>query len=604
MKTKYISTLVMITALFLVQCSNDPLDKRPLGAISPEVVWNDVNLAKGFLNQIYDRALPSWPVVASQQSDDAEGVNPVMYGEVSTDGSIDNYSPSYAIIKDINILLENVGTGEIEVGEQNLMKGQALFFRARLYFELVSLYGGVPLVLTVGDKSDIEVLQVPRNKTSECITQIIADLDEAISLLPDSYENAGSDYGRITKGAALAYKGKVLLHYASEQFDPAQDKGRWQAAYDANKEAKDWADANGKGLHSSYSQLWFDESDANPEAIMIKRFAGDETHVREAGCRPFIVGTNGESFDRPTKSLVDAYPMKDGKAITDATSAYTYNSTTLWLNRDPRFAATIAWNGVNWPLNNPEPNTTSDLNWSFQENAIESQANDRVTKTGFYCRKAVDASVEGGAASLAGTTDWISIRYAEVLLNLAEAANEIGNTAEAYTMLSQIRQRAGIDVGGGQYGLAAGMDKDQMRDAVMLERRLELVFEGKRSSDLRRRRLYGALLNGTHRKGYRVTRTAAFDALDPSGEILDDRKALEAGVLSGSIDLDDPTVYNTYFLTEERSVEEMGNVTDDGKAINFLDIYYFYAIPQDDMGKNPALEQTVGWPGGNFDPLQ
>ena len=603
MKTKYINKFVIICFLLFASCSQDPLDKRPLGAISEDVVWNDENLAKGFLNNIYDDALPGWPTTASQQSDDAHGQNSVIYGEAQP-GSQDIYGNMYQTIKDINLLLANIDTGTIDVEAQNLMVGQAMFFRAYLYFRLVSTYGGVPLVLEVKDKSDVDVLRVPRNKTSECIAQILKDLDEAASLLPEVYEDAGSDYGRITKGAVMAYKGRVLLHYASEQFDPAQDKGRWQAAYDANKTAKTTLEANGKGLHPSFVDLWFDESDANPEAVMIKRYNLDLSHIRDAGVRPFIVGTNGESYDKATLNLVESFPMKDGRSIDDAASTYTYDPTTFWLNRDPRFEATIAWNGSDWPLNNPAPNRTSDLEWTFDESAIEAQANSRISPTSFSNRKAVDGSIEGGAASLSSPTDWIEIRFAEVLLNLAEAANEVGQTAEAYDILMLVRARAGIDAGGDNlYGLQAGMGPDQMRDAIMLERRLEFVGEGKRSSDLRRRRMYGTI-NGTHRTGYRITRTAAFDALNPSAEILDDRIALEEGILDGSIDLNDPVVYNTYFTTELKSVERFGSITDDGDPINYLEHYYFFDIPQDDLNKNPKLEQTSGWPGGNFDPLQ
>lgn len=598
-KNKLNILLIVLSTVF-VGCSG-VLDKTDLGAIGPEVVWNDPHLAEGFVNDIYVRALPGWDVNASKITDDAQGTGSLMYGEEEA-GSIEIYEGHYRVIKDINLLLRDVGTGTITAEDQNIMKAQVLFFRAYLYFDLISTYGGVPIVLEVGDQTDIEVLQVPRNKTSECMSQILADLDAATSLLPDAYDD--SDYGRITKGAAMAFKGRVLLHYASEQFDPGQGAGRWQAAFDANSSAKTYLESQGKGLHPDYNGLWFDEGGNNIEAIMARNYTLDQSHNREAGCRPFIVGTNGESYDKPTKQLVDAYPMKDGKAIDDASGAYVYNATALWLNRDPRFEATIAWNGSVWPLNNPAPNRTSDLEWTFQESAIEGQADSRITATSFNCRKAVDGALEGGAASLDSPTDWIEIRFAEVLLNLAEAANETGNTNLAYEILSQIRERAGLEAGNnGLYGIDAGLSQDGMRDAILLERRLELVFEGKRSADLRRRRMYNTL-NGTHRYGYQIIRTSAFDALHPSAEILDDRKVLEAGILDGSIDLDNPSVYNIYFDTELRSLERFGSVDEDGDPINYLDQYYFYDIPQDDINKNPNLEQTQGWPGGTFDPLQ
>jgi hypothetical protein len=601
MKAKNISKIWILCSLLFLQCSEDVLDKKDLGAISSEVIWNDPHLAEGFLNNIYLGALPGWDVNASRRTDDAQGPDALMYGEAAP-GSQGLYEGSYNTIKDINLLLQDVGTGSIGIEDQDLMKAQALFFRAYLYFRLVSTYGGVPLVLEVKDQTDVSALQVTRNKTSECMDQILLDLDAAILDLPDSYDS--SDFGRITKGAAMAFKGRVLLHYASEQFDPAQDKGRWQAAFEANNAAKTYLESIGKGLHPDYANLWFEEGASNVEAIMVRNYSLDRPHNREAGCRPFIVGTNGESYDKPTKQLVDAFPMKDGKAIDDPTSAYSYDPTVLWVNRDPRFEATIAWNGAIWPLNNPAPNRTSDLEWTFQESAIEGQANSRITATSFNCRKAVDGTLEGGAASLSSPTDWIEIRFAEVLLNLAESANEISNSAVPYEVLPAIRDRAGIEAGGDNlYGLAAGMDQDQLRDAIMLERRLELVFEGKRSADLRRRRMYETI-NGSHRFGYEILRTAAFDALSPTAEILDDRKVLEAGVLDGSIDLNDPAVYNTYFTTNLRSLERFGSVDVDGDPINYLDNYYFYDIPQGVLNKNPNLQQTAGWPGGDFDPLQ
>jgi hypothetical protein len=603
MKTKNINKiLILCCSLFFIQCTDEALDKTDLGAISADVIWSDPHLAEGFVNNIYVRSLPGWNVNASKITDDAQGTEAIMYGEAQP-GSQNIYGGSYTTIKDINILLRDVGTGTIPVDDQNLMKGQALFFRAYLYFRLVSTYGGVPLIVEVKDQSDVEALKVPRNKTSEVMAQIITDINAAIVALPPSYGD-DSDYGRITKGAAMAMKGRILLHYASEQFDPTQSAGRWQAALDANNAALTHVESQGKGLHSDYAELWFEEGNSNVEAIMARNYSLDKSHNREAGCRPFIVGTNGESYDKPTKGLVDAFPMKDGKAIDDVSSAYIYDATALWLNRDPRFEASIAWNGSIWPLNNPAPMRTSDLEWTFAESAIEGQSDSRITATSFNCRKAVDGTLEGGAASLSSPTDWIEIRFTEVLLNLAEASNEVGSTAIAYDVLTQIRNRAGIDAGvDNLYGIPAGLDQAGMRDVIMLERRLELVFEGKRSQDLRRRRMYSTL-NGTRRFGYQIIKTAAFDALSGTELVLDDRVALETAVLDGSIDLDDPAVYNTYFETNLRSLERFGSVNDLGDPINYLDQYYFYDIPQGDLDKNINLTQTAGWPGGTFDPLQ
>lgn len=603
---KYIRILSIGILLTFTQCE-DPLDKENLGAITGVAVWNDLALATGFLNEIYDNSLPEWDNQSSLLTDDASfndgtgGSTSQIYGDLPSN-SIDIFSQSYENIRNVNILMENVITGSLE--DQDLLVAQAQFFRAVNYFNLVSTYGGVPIVLTVLNQGDN--LGLPRNSSSETMTQVIKDLDDAIEVLPNVYDDAGSNYGRITKGAAMAFKGRALLHWASEQFDPGQSEtSRWQDAFDANNDAmSELAGNEGKGLHPNFSDLWFDESDANPEAVLLRRYTSDKGHDREAGARPFIVGTSGEAWHKATISLAEAFPMRDGVAINDASSAFNYDPVAFWSNRDPRFEATIAWNGSVWPLKDPAPNRTSDIEWSFQFSAIEGQADTRITPTGMSCRKAVDGSIPGGSPTLISGTDLIEIRFAEVMLNVAEAANEVGNGTLALQMLMDIRERAGITNGNGRFGLAAGLEGDRtaMKDAIMLERRLELAFEGKRAVDLRRRRMYGQL-NGSTRRGFVINRTATFDALDPSDAILDDRVALENEIAAGNIDLNDPVQYATYFETVLRSVERNGNTDDDGDVINWIDQYYFYDIPQNDLDRNPAMEQTSGWPGGTFDPL-
>ncbi|MDO5977386.1 RagB/SusD family nutrient uptake outer membrane protein [Flavivirga spongiicola] len=604
MNTKYKSILLMICIFIYASC-DDVLDKENLSDAGPDLVWNDEVLANGFLSDIYSDNIDGWPTGAAGITDNDEGGGSLLYGELSPGSVGGNFiSNSYEALRNIHILLENVGTGSISVEAQNLMRGQALFFRAKIYFELVNTFGGVPIILKVLDLNNDD-LNIPRSKTSECIAQILTDLDEAITLLPDNYADQGADYGRITKGAAMAYKGRVLLHYASELFDPTQSAGRWQAAYDANKAALTYLEGQGKGLHPSYSGMWFDEGPGNPEAIMVTQYSVDAGHANDAGQRPWVVALGtGYYFNKGTIGLFDAYPMKDGKMINDPTSAYTYNSTAFWLNRDPRFTDTFSWNGDLWPLNTGSPTRTSDIQWSFQESRIESQGNGFITRSGLDTRKAVDGSIVDTEAN-SSPTDWMEIRFTEVLLNTIEAANEIGNTAEAYAALQDIRERAGVEAGGdGLYGLQVGMDVDQMRDAILLERRIELVFEGKRAQDLKRRRLYATVMNGNVRRGYVIKKTAAFDALEPANDnILDDRKILEGLVLSGTVDLNDPVDYNTYFTTTFRSIERLGSEIADGDTVNYLDHYYFRDIPQNDLDRNPALEQTEGWPNGTFNPL-
>lgn len=559
--------LAIILASLHSGCSR-VLDKPDLSAIPEAAVWNDINLATAYVNQLYVDNLPGWPTNKSSESDEAGGADNIMHGQL-TINSI-NYWP-YDFIRNINILLRDVGSGSLTQSQQNILRGQALFLRAWQYFQLVNRYGGIPLVLEVQELNGD--LEVSRNKTSECITQIVKDLDDAAALLPDSW--LGADDGRITSGAALALKGRVLLHYASERFDPTQSQtARWTDAYNANKAANTALIGAGKSLMQSFKDLWFVEGNANTEAVLVKRFNNPGlTHNRDACTRPLDEAQNCTGADQPSLAIVSAFPMKNGLPITDPASGYDPDA--YWVDRDPRFGATIAYNGNLWELSGK----TGRIQWTF----LGSQQTGN-TNTGFFTRKGIQESYRPNETELSGV-DWIEIRYAEVLLNLAEAANEVDQIAEAYDVLKAIRQRAGIEIGGnGLYGLKSGMSKTEMREAILLERRIEMAFEGKRPDDMRRRRLYGQL-NGSKRRGLIINLTG-FGG---------DKNAFFDAYNNGNVDLDQH--YSNYFEDSFRELDLLN-------TINYRNEYYFYAIPMTHIEKNARLVQTSGWDGGSFDPLQ
>jgi len=579
MKIKYYIVLLFIVVLPALQTAcTKVLDKPDLDAIPEGKVWTDINLATAFLNRLYMDAMPVWarnsssPEAinasnASSESDESGGADDMMYGQM-TINSVDIWH--YETLRSINLLLKRVPAAPFTQADKNNLIGQALFLRAWLYWQMVSLYGGVPLILEPQELDGD--LNVPRSKTSECIARITKDLDDAAPLLPNTWSDA--EVGRITKGAAMALKGRVLLHYASEQFSPAQNAERWLQALQANKAALDTLVKSGKALMPDFGSLWFVEGNANTEAVMITRFNNPgRTHSRDAAVRPLDEASNYTGGDQPTLDLVNAFPMKNGLPISAPGSGY--NAQAYWLNRDPRFAATIAWNGVLWQLSGK----SGRIQWNFAGSLSSGS-----TATGFYCRKAVNETYKRAETEISGT-DWIEIRLAEVMMNYAEAANETGNTAAAYEVLKAIRKRAGIDAGTNDlYGLTSGLDKSGMRTAILLERRLEFAFEGKRGKDLRRRRLYGQL-NGTKRKGLRITLTG-FGG---------DKNAFYTAYAAGSVNLN--TQYNQYFNEQVIDVDLLN-------VINFRDNYYFAAIPRKHLEKNPKLQQTNGWDGGAFDPLQ
>jgi hypothetical protein len=283
--------------------------------------------------------------------------------------------------------------------------------------------------------------------------------------------------------------------------------------------------------------------------------------------------------NQPTLEMVNAFPMKDGKAITDPTSAYTYNPGFFWQNRDPRFAKTIAYNGSKYELSG----LTGRIQWTFVGSEVNSP-----TQTGFYCRKAVNESKDVPPL-ITGTSDldFVALRYAEVMLNLAEAANKVEKSTESYDQLKAIRARAGIDAGTNNlYGLTPGMSPAQMQNAILWERQIELAFENQRYWDLRRNRMYESLLNGTRRHGYWTK------LIVPKTQWNSVVSSMSSQALLDHLS----TKYTTYFRDSIIKVDTQFD-------INWKPEYYFYGIPTTHIQQNTNLKQTLGWPTGTFDPL-
>jgi len=566
----------IILACLLSSCEK-VLDKTNLGAVSEDIVWDDVKLADAFVSRIYDSNLPTWNRGLSDRCDESNGGDSYMYGNL-TETSVNTWR--YNQIREINILLDNIDGGTIDEADKNRMKGEAYFFRAWAYFEMVRDHGGVPLILKPLTLDDD--LYPSRAKTSEVMDQIISDIDQAIELLPEITASSGDNNGRLHKGTALAVKGRILLYWASPQFDPNQTAGRWQAAYDANKAANDYLVDADFGLYEDFQRIWLDEM--NREVIFVTRYEYplkvEETQWANA-TRPLDVSTNRAGGNQPALEMVEAFPMKDGKTIDDPTSAYTYDSEYYWLNRDPRFYHTIVYNGCIYEVGmaGKEPGR---IQWTWVGSEMNSP-----TETGFYCRKAIDENAAATYAMLSDV-DFVALRFAEVLLNLAESANKVGKTEEAYEQLKSIRDRAGIDTGtDNMYGLVAGMDEAQMQEAVLYERQIELAFENHRYWDLRRHRLFESELNGTRRHGH-------YTMLLVSREELNDMQAsMSATALVDHL----KTNYTDYF-------KDSVLVIDYQFDIDWKPQYYFYAIHPDHIEINTNLKQTIGWAGGTFDPLE
>ncbi|GAB4024502.1 RagB/SusD family nutrient uptake outer membrane protein [Spirosoma gilvum] len=568
------------------------LDKTDLSSTSGDLIFKDSVLTQMNLDYIYDQNLPTpigslgpEPTGISGLSDESYADSKLLQGsllvnEVGDFGTKLDATNNYGKIRVINTFLKDVNGGTLPQFTKNKLRAQAQFFRAWRYFDLVRLYGGIPLVLSPLAAVGVEAKEadyLPRNSTAESFAQIVKDLDSTIASVPGRWSSS-SDWGRITKGAAAALKGRVLLYAASPQFNPSDDATKWQASYDANKQAYDLLTANGYGLHASFDQLWFQEVN-NPEAVFITGYntaTGDQLKKNNGydnGTRPSYAGTGGGS-NQPSWEMVKAFPMLDGKKPGES-AKYTYTDQLFFKNRDPRFDKTIAYNGVTWPLNG---NTANKL-WTYYVGGKTVEA--KATNTGFYTRKAINPSVAAGDVQYSGT-DWIEIRFAEVLLNLAESATGINKLDEAYTQLIAIRKRAGIEAGADNlYGLKANMTRAEMFDAILYERQIEFAFEGKRFWDLRRWKLIEKTLNGKRRTGVTIN-------LKTTGVPAD------FATTRDNLKLDD--VYTNYFTLAFKQLDTKYDIA-------WKPEYYFFAIPQSAIDNNPKLIQNNTW-GGAFDPLK
>lgn len=533
-KVKCILCFVLL-AVLISSCKKG-LDYENTGAINPKNVWTDSVLIKAYLNDVYGGLMPGWPIGSGANADEAingSGGNLGSFQQGIVDVATNFTDLDYNYIDKTNYFIDQLADAPesvISISTKNRLIGEAKFWRAFTYWGMVSVVGGVPLILHTQDGNDLNSLKVPRSKTSECVAQIIKDLDEAAANLPPNY--SGVDYGRINRVAALGLKARILLWYASPLFNTTNDQVRWNNAYDAAKEAVHAADVAGFGLFENYRLIWYSR---NKEQIMTRQYYYPDSYMNFAPIRPLIFTNGSTNNDQPILPLLLAYPKRDGSPLQfdkNQLSNVSYNQqflTDFYTNRDDRFYATIWSGGTVYPtpdvnvigMTAPRSHTYWQA-WTWKETAIPStvlpekditqfsgispliQNGDENGVSGFFQRKGLDTTLN--AINLVGVAanskSWFSpMRYAELLLILAESANEAGHSNEALNALFPIRKRAGIKAGASEnYGITAISQAD-IRKVIMNERQVELAFEGFRFSDLRRWKRYDVLNSQGTRKG-------------------------------------------------------------------------------------------------------
>lgn len=563
MKKIYIGLLAV---LVLLGCKKYQ-ENGPLENLTEDLVFDPLDkngyYAEQYLNGIYSTLPMGFNRVGvdflDAATDDAIGstdgnaIEIISKGRISSvlispDGS---WTSSYATIRKANLFLNKIDVVPVPAKIPG-WKAQTRFLRAMAYFELIKRYGGVPLV---GDTvfNDTDNLKLKRNSFEECVNYIVKECDEIKGGVVQEPIPA-TDWGRISRGAVLALKSRVLLYAASPLFNGSNagqstlegyanySAERWKRAAEA---AADLINLSGKPYNlapassKTFNNVFLDRK--NSETILSYLRAQNYDIEFLNGPVGFFNQASGSGLTSPTQELVDAFPMKNGKAITEQGSGYDENNP--YNDRDPRLGYTVLTNDATW------------LNRKLQmfEGGLDKPNRGRTqTKTGYYLRKFM-GNFSTATSYANGNRNFMIFRFAEIMLNYAEAQNESQASPgpEVYEVLRDLRKRAQLTEGTtNKFGIKDNMSKAEMRAAIKNERRIELAFEEHRFWDLRRWKDAEQVLNKTL-TGMKITKNA-----------------------------------NNTFSYERVPV---------GSVVFFAPKMYLYPIPFSETSKNENLIQNYGW---------
>lgn len=526
MKIKHSILIAVITA-FTLGCNDDFLNVKPLDKYSDAAVWEDPVLVRSYVNNIYmgipfpfttlmlsscvDESMAVWDWETSQVTRSAITPSYLAIFDAGFWTGSQRYmtwNSMYRNIRACNLFFEKIDEVPFEdaTAKENLI-AEVTFLRAYFYHQLVSLYGGVPLI-TNAYEADDELL-VARNTYEECVDFIVEECDKAAQAL-----GAPATKAYASKGAALALKSRVLLYAASDLFNSnaswapgysspelvshtsGDRTARWLAAKNAAKAVIDMGTYELYGGENPGSPETATDNfvglflnDGNSEDIFLQFY--DVLHNTDwDGPNPGLFnGPNGWhnwGGNTPIGQLADDFEMNDGSKFDWNNPTHAANP---YANRDPRFYATILHEDAPW---RPRPADVVDADpagrlqvGTYDKNGTTVPGLDtrkspiedwNGSYTGYYLRKFIDPSINHQYDRQ--QLPWRRFRYAETILNYVEACLELGEEEEARTWLNKIRTRAGMPETS-ESGAA-------LMERYRNERRVELAYEEHRYYDVRR----------------------------------------------------------------------------------------------------------------------
>lgn len=527
MKKKLLYTCIAASfALSLGSCS-DVMDVTPDGRLSLEEVFANPDYTAAYFSQAFDNLphkmmnyywfdnLPSALSDESWSCDDVEGVGAInaYKGQGSARENLfetcynENFECQYwerywKSIRTINVFLQNIPTAAVNSEtDRSRMTAEAHVLRAYYYLQLIKWYGALPII-KVPFPDDADYSTVKKSSAVDCLKFVVEDCETAMLFedLPWRIVN-DREFRRLTRAMAAAIRSQAALYAASPLYNTGGEN-LWDYAYEKNKDSYQKLKANGYELYTqqhhpeeylnAYGEYFAQNATGGANPIDRETIWLD---IKDNWGMWWVWGLPIQSNYRagcvPSQELVDAYDMLEtGKPVLDLKQPYLdethlqpnytegsgYNPARPYEGRDPRFYATIIYNGASIYVGN-----TKSVVQTYNGGNSELRDNDRrYTRTGYYLNKYRNWQAYSGLSGQDGK--WKHYRMGEVYLNLAEAAIEAGHIDEGLALINDIRHRAGFDPSVD----VTATTQEEARLLLRHERQVEFAFEEHRFFDTRR----------------------------------------------------------------------------------------------------------------------